>query len=625
MILSLLFGLAHAQDIKNGDIPRFNAQAFRPAVDSHQFLWLNDTSMGVPGTFNYRSTFAYTKSPVVYKDWTGHSYNLLNSVSQMDVSGGFTKGHLRYALSAPIILQAKGETVGEVGASNISEIGLGEMMADVKLQLLDRNAHRLGMAINARSSLPTSTTTLPLGTQGMMFEIEGGMDTRIGRSVLAVNLGHRHQPSVETEFITWGNQLLARVGYGYSFNEKYTSGMAVEYNMAGLYEQMTDDGLAMETMLSGWYAVNDIYQVRAGIAKGISTGMTTPAWRGVLSVSFLHKTEADTDEDGVADHSDMCPATPEDVDGFEDTDGCPEPTKVNVLVMDHLGHEIRDVTWVSKDGRFSGPGHSSFFTQSGSLELDINDPRYRPMSIVVDIQDQEQQDIVLEIEMIMGSLKVIVKDFNEQVIPHAIWSVDGVRGASLQPTGYIVPLIPGEHEVMVQAHGYRMVKEIVNIKAEEIEEINVMTIESKVTADLQTLERVVFKTNSHIIDERSYDLLDEVADVLNHHHRIEMVHIEGHTDTQGNDEHNKKLSQKRADEVMKYLIEQGIESKRLDATGFGEEKPIDTNDTTEGRANNRRIVFRIDKHHGDDYGVSEGAEEPTETDTQIEVEQSAPQ
>ena len=621
MILSLLLGLAQAQEIKGGEIPQFNAQSFRPAVDSYQFLWLNDTSMGTSGTFNYRSTFSHAKSPLVYQDWTGQTYNLLDSVSQMDVSGGFTKGRVRYALSAPIILQATGETVDGLGASDVSELGLGEMMADVKLQLLDRNTHRLGMAINARSSLPTSTTTSPLGTQGMMYEIEGGMDAHLGRSVLAVNVGHRHQPTVETESITWGSQLLARVGYGHPFNEARTSGMALEYNMAGLYEHMADDGLAMEAMLSGWYAVHEIYQVRAGIAKGISTGMTTPAWRGVLSVSFLHKTEADTDEDGVVDHSDMCPATPEDIDGFEDTDGCPEPTKVNVLVMDHLGHEIRDVTWASKDGRFSGPGHSSFFMNSGSIELDINDARYHPMSMVVDIQDQEQQDVVLEIDMIMGSLKVIVKDLDGHVIPHATWSVDGVRGASMQPTGYVVPLIPGDHEVLVQAHGYRMVKEMVDIVAEETEEINLTAIESKVTADLQILEKIYFKTNSHIIDERSHDLLDEVAEVIDYHRRIELVHIEGHTDAQGNDEYNKKLSQERADEVMKYLTEWGLDSERLDATGFGEEKPIDTNDTPDGRAKNRRVVFRIDKHHGDDYSVKDSAEVPVETE-QPEPEQN---
>ena len=617
MILSLLIGLAGAQEITGGEVPQFNAQSFRPAVDSYQFLWLNDTSMGRSGTFNYRNTFSYAKAPIVYQDYLGNNYNLLDSVSQMDLSAGFTKGRVRYAVSAPVILKATGEAVPGVDSADLSELGLGEMMADVKLQLLDRNKHRLGMAINARSSLPTSTTASPLGTDGLMFEVEGAMDAHLGRSVLAINVGHRQQPVVETESIDWGNQLMARVGYGHPFNEERTSGMALEYNMAGLYEHMTGDGLSMEAMLSGWYAVHEIYQVRAGVAKGLSTGMTTPDWRGVLSVSFLHKTEADSDMDGIVDHSDICPATPEDIDGFEDQDGCPEPTKVNVLLMDHLGHEIRDAHWTTADGQFSGPGHTSFYMSAGSVEIDVDDPRYRAEPMMVEVKDQAEQDVIIEIDAIMGSLKVVVKDELEKNVPHASWSIDGIKGASMQPSGYVIPLVPGEHEIIVTAPGYRMLKETITIVANETEVVHLMAKESKVTHDLEVLDKVYFKTNSHIIDERSHDLLDEVAEILDHHQRIELVHIEGHTDNQGDDAYNKKLSQDRADEVMKYLISRGIDPERLDATGFGEEKPIDTNDTEEGRHNNRRVIFRIDKHHGDDYveDSSEGEEtesEPTE-------------
>lgn len=601
MILSLIIGLASAQEVQGGEIPQFNAQAFRPAVDSYQFLWLNDTSMGKSGTFNYRNTLSYAKSPIVYQDYTGNTYNLLDSVSQMDVSAGFTKGRLRYAVSAPIILKATGESVDGINTEDISELGLGEMMADVKIQLLDRNKHRIGMAVNARSSLPTSTTTSPLGTDGLMFEVEGAMDAHLGRSVLAINVGHRQQPTVETESITWGNQLLARVGYGHPFNEERTSGVAMEYNMAGLYEQMNGDGLAIEAMLSGWYAVHEIYQVRAGVAKGLSTGMTTPDWRGVVSVSFLHKTESDSDADGVVDHSDICPATPEDLDGFEDQDGCPEPTKVNVLLMDHLGHEIRDAHWTTADGQFSGPGHTSFYMQAGSVEIDVDDVRYSAEPTMIEVTDQAEQDVIIEIDAVMGSLEVVVRDESENLIPHATWSIDGVKGASMQPSGYVVPLIPGEHELLVQAHGFRMLKENVTILANEKEVVHLVATESKVTYDLEVLDKVYFQTNSHIIDERSHILLDEVAEILNHHQRIELVHIEGHTDAQGDDAYNKKLSQDRADEVMKYLIAKGVEDTRLDATGFGEEKPLDSNDTEEGRHNNRRVIFRIDKHHGDDY------------------------
>lgn len=603
MILSLVLGVALAQEtaVTGGEIPQFNAQSFRPAVDSYQFLWINDTSMGKSGTFNYRSTVSYASSPVVYEDYLGTQYNLLDSVTQLDVSAGFTKGRLRYALSAPVILNASGETAPGVSTADLSELGLGEMMADVKLQLLDRNTHRLGMALTGRSSLPTTTTDSPLGTDGFMFEIEGGMDAHLGLSTLAFNVGHRQQPEVPTESVTWGSQLYSRVGLGHPFDEERSKGVALEYNVASLYANMGGgDALAQELMLSGWYAVHEIYQMRLGVSKGLSTGMTTPAWRGVVSVSFLHKTEADTDEDGVLDHSDVCPATPEDIDQFEDEDGCPEPTKVTVLLMDHLGHEVRDAHWTSANGKFSGPGHSSFYMQAGTIEIDVDDPKYVAEPMIVQVKDQAEQDVIIEIDAIMGSLRVIIEDEAGKEIPTAVWSVDGVKGASFQPTGYLVPLKPGEHEVIVQAPGYRMIKKTVMVVANETEEIHMIAKPSKVTYDLEILDKVFFKTDSDEIDEISHHLLDEVAEVMEHHQRIELVHIEGHTDSQGDDAYNKDLSQRRANEVMKYLIAKGITEERLDATGFGEEKPIDTNETVEGRHNNRRVIFRIDKHHGDD-------------------------
>ena len=622
-ILASLLPFAHAELVQNGEIPKFNAQSFRPAVDSYQFLWINDTSMGKTGTFNYRSTLSYANSPVVYYDYLGTQYDLLKSVTQMDVSAGFTKGKVRYALSAPVILQAKGESVAGVNTSDIAEVGLGEMMADVKLQLLDRNHHRLGMAVTGRSSLPTSTTTSPLGTNGFMFELEGGMDAHLGMSTLAVNVGHRQQPKVPTENITWGPQLYSRVGFGHPFHHDKKSGIALEYNVAALYSNMTGDGVAMEGMVSGWYAIHELCQLRLGLSKGLSSGMTTPDWRGVFSVSFLHKTEADTDADGVLDHADICPAIPEDVDGFEDEDGCPEPTTVMVRLMDHLGNEVREAHWKTSDGKFSGPGHTSFQTQGGTFEFDVDDTRYRFDPVIVDILDQKEQVIDIEVDLIMGSLKIIAVDEKGEHIDDATWSIDGVKGASFQPVGLVIPVAPGNHEVIVQAAGYRMYKEEVQIVADEVDTVTLTMLPSKVTKHLDILEKIYFKTNSHIIEERSFDLLNEVADVIVHHPSIELIHIEGHTDSQGKDEYNKKLSQDRADEVRNYLIAQGVEPERLLAVGYGEERPIDTNDTEEGRANNRRVIFEIKKRHGDDKAEnpidnksSETPAKPVETPTE---------
>jgi outer membrane protein OmpA-like peptidoglycan-associated protein len=67
--------------------------------------------------------------------------------------------------------------------------------------------------------------------------------------------------------------------------------------------------------------------------------------------------------------------------------------------------------------------------------------------------------------------------------------------------------------------------------------------------------------------------------------------IEGHTDNTGNSKLNQTLSESRAAAVMERLLQMGIEGSRLTAKGYGMDKPIDSNDTDEGRAKNRRVEF----------------------------------
>jgi outer membrane protein OmpA-like peptidoglycan-associated protein len=71
------------------------------------------------------------------------------------------------------------------------------------------------------------------------------------------------------------------------------------------------------------------------------------------------------------------------------------------------------------------------------------------------------------------------------------------------------------------------------------------------------------------------------------------IEIGGHTDSKGADDYNKKLSDNRAKAVVTYLIGKGIAADRLTSAGYGEEQPIATNDTDEGRQMNRRTEFKI--------------------------------
>ena len=91
-------------------------------------------------------------------------------------------------------------------------------------------------------------------------------------------------------------------------------------------------------------------------------------------------------------------------------------------------------------------------------------------------------------------------------------------------------------------------------------------------------------------DSRS--LLDRVAAVLAYYPSVR-AEVQGHTDSEDSAEHNLALSQRRAEAVRAYLTRAGIDGGRLTARGVGEDQPIATNDTAEGRARNRRVVFRL--------------------------------
>ena len=108
------------------------------------------------------------------------------------------------------------------------------------------------------------------------------------------------------------------------------------------------------------------------------------------------------------------------------------------------------------------------------------------------------------------------------------------------------------------------------------------------------IEQVKFKFDSAVILPESDQILTAVKQVLVDHPEIVKVRIEGHTDNKGSAKYNKALSGRRAQSVVKWFIGHGIDKKRLYAQGFGMEKPIDTNDTDEGRQNNRRVEFHIE-------------------------------
>jgi outer membrane protein OmpA-like peptidoglycan-associated protein len=118
-------------------------------------------------------------------------------------------------------------------------------------------------------------------------------------------------------------------------------------------------------------------------------------------------------------------------------------------------------------------------------------------------------------------------------------------------------------------------------------------VEAMVEEKIIITQKIHFEFDRAIIRPISYPIVDDVARLLLSNPQLALIRIEGHTDWIGPDDYNQRLSEKRANAVRDYLVQKGVEPYRLQAVGYGESRPIADNNTTQGRARNRRTEFTV--------------------------------
>jgi outer membrane protein OmpA-like peptidoglycan-associated protein len=106
------------------------------------------------------------------------------------------------------------------------------------------------------------------------------------------------------------------------------------------------------------------------------------------------------------------------------------------------------------------------------------------------------------------------------------------------------------------------------------------------------LRSVHFDFDKATLKADAKPILDEAVQVLKQEGSVDIV-VEGHTDSVGSDQYNLRLSRRRADTVRHYLVDHGIAASRITADGMGESKPVASNDTADGRAQNRRVELHV--------------------------------
>jgi outer membrane protein OmpA-like peptidoglycan-associated protein len=231
---------------------------------------------------------------------------------------------------------------------------------------------------------------------------------------------------------------------------------------------------------------------------------------------------------------------------------------------------------------------------AGLVTVKIEKDGYFPEERIAEVEDGgvSKLNVALASLDMKGTLKGKVTDRKTgELVKATISFADAQRPAIQADAGTFSTELPvGSYDLKIDAPGY--VQQTSNVKIDKGETVERM-FEMVAKGMVLTLKGVYFEFAMASLKTESYPALMEAAQIMKDNPDIQ-VELQGHTDSLGSDAFNQKLSEKRAYAVMNWLVQfGGIDAKRITAKGYGESKPITSNDTDEGRQLNRRTDFVI--------------------------------
>ncbi len=326
----------------------------------------------------------------------------------------------------------------------------------------------------------------------------------------------------------------------------------------------------------------------------------------LVGVSYRVTAERDRDNDGIPDSVDACMTEPETINRHADDDGCPDMlADVTLTVRDTEGQLVPGVTVFSDGAEVGLTGSDGTFTvrdvfPETSLALRAEHFHMeRPEQAIVELVEGANAAEVT-MEWMPGRVRVVTQA-NGEPMAGAMASFSGpkkVRPSEVEAGDQMFYLAPGDWQVLVTADTYGTQLKQFSIGPAErktvVIELEMKPAQVKVTLEeVVILQQILFDSGSADIQGASQELMEEVTGTILANPQLKLIRIEGHTDSQGSASLNRKLSQSRVDSVMAWMINRGVPTEKLVAQGYGEDQPIASNATAEGRAQNRRVVFTI--------------------------------
>ncbi len=499
----------------------------------------------------------YSDDPVVLVNADGERVSpnggkddgLVNTRAQAhaQVALGLTKfGSI--SLSVPFVVSQDGfsaPTLGDPTVGKIAATGVGDIVLTPKGVLVDRDQFPVGLAVAVPVSLPSGDGASFLGEgavtatpQAVLEWSDGRVHTRQYTFRVAAMGGALLRESARIQDTSLGNAVV----YGAALGLRVVRPLELNLEFHGNSSGSRTSQNAAELLVGAKVLVADLVAVTAGGGAGLLGGVGSPDFRAYFGVTLAPNFDSamsDSDRDHVSDGRDKCPAEPEDIDGFQDEDGCPEPDN-------------------DADGR------------EDSIDKCPNDP--------------EDDDGFMD----------------NDGCPEADNDKDGVVDAEDQcPNEAGIPDLAGCPNRDSDGDGIADDLDRCPYDAEDVDgdrDEDGCPDEGRVTVEkgfIRISDLIYFDFNKVTIQERSNSLVDEIAKVIEANPQLLRIRIEGHTDDVGSDLANLKLSQGRAEAVKAALVARGIDPGRLDAAGFGEMRPKVPNDSETNRAENRRVEFII--------------------------------
>ncbi|MFH1131945.1 MAG: OmpA family protein [Pseudomonadota bacterium] len=649
VFLHLLAANASAQQVVQQD---FSVQLFEPAIGVRDnFFTVESATVPDHLDFGLGLILNYQHRPLVLfvqpqSAQSGGTFDIEKATPVDVVSNHFSANlggaiglqfkwlHAQIGVDLPINLLLMGKEVnaqGQVLGNLSGTSGLGDLRLQLKASLL-REWHGLSLALSPIVTFPTARSDSFGGDPFVSFQPRVVVDYRIGDLLAAINVGTIIRESTTIFSSEIGHRLLYGAAAGYRLHKRLFV-MAEVFGQAG-FNTKSDcrqnpntgalecesssfgdlDAYPLELDMGGHINVARGLDITAGAGFGLIKAVGSPVYRLIAGIRWSPDIK-DTDGDGVFDYNDRCPNRPEDKDGYQDRDGCPDPDNDGDLIpdiRDKCPDEAED-----KDG-FKDEDGCPEPDNDGDGIPDLRDAcPFQPENIngikdkdgCPDIPDEDEDGIADKQDKCPKDPEDKDGFQDEDGCPDPDNDGDGVPDSFDD-----CPLAPEDSDSFQDDDGCPDpdndgdgVPDKTDKCPDKPETINgykdddgcpdkgeehVVIKEQKIVITKQ----IFFATDTAKIMRISHGILNEIALTLNANPQIKSLRVEGHTDSSGKAGHNRQLSQERAEAVRDFLVQAGVDAGRLFAAGFGSERPVKDNRTARGRAANRRVEFTILGH-----------------------------